>query len=134
MRRSLLSVPVFLLLILAEGCRDLGTEPATTPPLPPGAGGTITFSHHVLPIFQAYGCPGCHGGTAGLTVTSVAQLLSGGLHGPAVAPGNPDSSLLVKKISPSPPFGDRMPQGGPYLPDTTIAVIRSWIKEGAPDN
>ena len=33
-----------------------------------------------------------------------------------------------------PPFGDRMPQGGPYLPEATVAIIRTWIDQGAQDN
>jgi hypothetical protein len=134
MRRSLLFLPLFIPFILLEGCTDMGAEPGTPPSVPSGTGGTVSFSRDVLPIFQAYGCTGCHGGTNGLTVTSVPQLLQGGSHGPAVVPGNPDSSLLVTKISPSPPFGVRMPQGGPYLPDTTVTLIRSWISQGAKDN
>jgi hypothetical protein len=27
-----------------------------------------------------------------------------------------------------------MPLGGPYMPDTTIAVIGTWINEGALNN
>jgi hypothetical protein len=134
MRRNLLSVAVFFLVILVEGCTDMGADPGTPSSLPSGSGGTVSFSRNVLPLFEAYGCAGCHGGTNGLTVTSVPQLLQGGSHGPAVVPGNPDSSLVIRKISSSPPFGDRMPQGGPYLPDTTVAVIRSWISDGAKDN
>jgi hypothetical protein len=58
----------------------------------------------------------------------------GGDHGPAISPGNGDESVLVEKLRPSPPFGSRMPLGGPFLSDTTIGIIRRWIKEGAKDN
>ena len=94
----------------------------------------ISFSQDVHPLFVQYGCTGCHGGTSGLTVGTVAGLLAGGNSGPAIIPGNGAGSTLVKKISPSPPFGSRMPQGGPFMPDATIAIIRTWIDQGALDN
>lgn len=48
-----------------------------------------------------------------------------------VVPGNPDGSGLVDKIEPSPQFGSRMPQGGPFLSQSDINLIRTWIAEGA---
>ena len=49
-----------------------------------------------------------------------------------VAPGNPDSSYLIQKLEGSPGIsGQRMPFGGPYLPQSTIDVIRQWISAGA---
>ena len=65
---------------------------------------------------------------------TVDALMIGGDHGPAISPGNADGSLLVKKLSPTPPFGSRMPLGGPYLPDTAIGLIKRWINEGAKNN
>jgi len=115
---------------VAVGCKESPTNPNT-----PGTGsGEASFQQQVKPIFGKYGCPTCHGGMAGLTVVTVATLLEGGTHGPAIIPGSPDSSLLVKKISLTPPFGDRMPRGGPYLSDGEIQVIKTWIAEGAKDN
>jgi hypothetical protein len=67
-------------------------------------------------------------------VHTVADLLKGGVHGPAIVPGKADSSLIMKKTSPIPPFGDRMPQGGPYYSESIRAVIASWINQGAKDN
>lgn len=124
-------VATMLLVGLISGCTDLGTSPESPPPTRTG---TVSFSQRILPIFNQYGCPGCHGGTAGLTVTTVASLLTGGGHGPAIVPGNASASILYQKISPTPPFGSRMPLGGPYMPDTTIAVIGIWINEGALNN
>ena len=65
---------------------------------------------------------------------TVAQLLQGGVDGPAVISGKADASVIIKKLSANPPFGDRMPQGGPYLPDSTMQVIKDWINQGAKDN
>ena len=94
----------------------------------------VSFSQDVRPLFVQYGCTGCHGGTSGLTVGTVASLLAGGNSGPAIIPGNGAGSTLVKKISPGPPFGSRMPQGGPFMLEASIATIRTWIDQGALDN
>jgi hypothetical protein len=126
---------VFVLLTGLVGCRDLGTNPITISPAPPPRG-TVSFRQTVEPIFadQRVGCLGCHGGTNDLFVRTQADLLRGGLHGPAVVPGNSAQSLLVQKMGPNPPFGDRMPFGSNPLPDSTIQIIRDWIDQGALDN
>jgi hypothetical protein len=86
-------------------------------------------------------CTGCHAGAAaplGLQLTagvSYAQLV--GVPSVEVtsllrvAPGDPDPSYLVQKIEGTAEVGDRMPQGGPPLPQATIDVIRQWIVDGA---
>ncbi len=94
----------------------------------------VSFSQDVHPLLVQHGCTGCHGGTNGLTVETVADLLRGGNHGPAIVPGDGAGSNLVKKISPNPPFGARMPQGGPFLPDASITTIRTWVDQGALNN
>jgi hypothetical protein len=124
-----------LMILLVAGCKDAGTNPDIPPVTqPPTTGGTVSFAQKILPIFDAYGCTGCHGGNGGLYVGTVSQLLTGGLHGAAVIAGNADGSILVQKLSVSPPFGSRMPLGGPYLADSTIAVIKTWVNEGAKNN
>ena len=125
--RWLAVVPVVLYFI---ACKDLGSEL-------PASGGKqdgISFRSNIEPILSRRGCESCHGGSGGLFVSSVALLLRGGDHGPAIVPGSAETSLMIKKLSPTPPFGDRMPQGGAYLSDSTIQVIKDWINEGAPDN
>jgi hypothetical protein len=130
----------YILFLLAaavtfSACKDLGRvvqviDDNDPPPPPP----QVSFMNHVRPIFAANGCDNCHGGNGGLNVQTVAQLLQGGNHGPAIIPGNSAGSNLVRKLSPTPPFGDRMPQGGPYLPDATVQIIRDWIDQGAQNN
>ncbi|MCX6132956.1 MAG: hypothetical protein NTU47_03990 [Ignavibacteriales bacterium] len=133
-----LAAAVVLTTIVLAGCADIGSssvapDPSTTnPPLQQGQ--TVSFANQVSPIFQRYGCYGCHGGSGGLFVATVAQLVRGGDHGPAVVPGKADTSILVRKLSAASPFGDRMPQGGPFLPDSTLQTIKSWINQGAKDN
>jgi hypothetical protein len=49
-----------------------------------------------------------------------------------VEAGDPDSSYIIRKLQGSPGIsGERMPFGGPYLPQSTIDVIRQWITNGA---
>ncbi len=122
----------FMFIIIAAGCKT--NDPASPVAPPAAATAGVSFQQNVKPLFTQYRCATCHGGTSGLTVSTVQSLLKAGFHGPAVIPGNPDSSLIVRKISPNPPFGVRMPQGGPYMADTVISVIRTWIAEGAKDN
>ena len=51
-----------------------------------------------------------------------------------VQPGNPDSSYLIQKLEGTAEVGARMPLGQPPLPPATIAVIRQWIANGAPND
>ena len=134
---------LLLILVFSEGCKDMGVQPPlpapvtpAPPPPPPPTQRTVSFSTDVRPIFadSRVGCLGCHGGTNNLFVGTVADLMTGGLHGPAIVPGNSAASLLVQKIGPNPPFGARMPYGGTPLPDSTIQLIRNWIDQGALNN
>jgi hypothetical protein len=133
-KASLISRLTAALLTVLSGCTDMGADPPATPGTTTSTQSGISFRAQVQPIFSRYGCTGCHGGTSGLKVGSVADLLKGGLHGGAIVTGKADSSILIKKISASPPFGDRMPQGGPFLPDTTVQVLKDWINQGAQNN
>lgn len=50
-----------------------------------------------------------------------------------VKAGDPDNSYIVQKLEDAPGIvGAQMPFGGPYLPQSTIDVIRQWITDGAP--
>jgi len=52
-----------------------------------------------------------------------------------VNPGDPDASYLIRKLEGGPGItGSRMPQGGPFLSQATIDMIRQWISDGAPNN
>jgi hypothetical protein len=51
-----------------------------------------------------------------------------------VVPGDPDASSLLAKLGADVPCGERMPQGGPFLPDEVIAPVRAWIAAGAPND
>jgi hypothetical protein len=49
-----------------------------------------------------------------------------------VAPGNPDQSYLIHKLEGMASVGERMPLGGPPIPQSTIDFVRQWIADGAP--
>lgn len=111
-------------------CSDMGSGPD---PNPPKVGTGISFQNAISPTLQTY-CVGCHGGSGGFFVTSVTSITSSGNHGPNVLPGDGANSNMVKKLTATPPFGDRMPQGGPYMSAEFIDTLRMWIDQGAKDN
>lgn len=128
--RRLLLMAVFSSVVLAS-CADMGNGPAPTQPLPGDP--PISFQATVAPVLQAR-CSGCHGGSGGFYVATVDSLKSTGAHAPNVIPGDGAGSNLIKKLMASPPFGNRMPMGGPYLSAEIIDSIRKWIDQGAKDN
>ena len=94
----------------------------------------VDFSTTVHPIFVSR-CLLCHSGArapAGLSLGSRAAMLKGGLHGPALIPGDSSGSLIVKRILGQ--GGPRMPMGSDSLSPEEIAAIRKWIDEGAKVN
>jgi hypothetical protein len=50
-----------------------------------------------------------------------------------VKPADPNNSYIILKLQGSSGIvGGQMPLGGPYLPQSTIDVIKQWITNGAP--
>ncbi len=87
------------------------------------------FERAVRPVL-AKNCYGCHGPRqqmAGLRVDGRAFLMKGGKTGPAIAPGRPADSLIVKALRHE---GLKMPMGG-KLAETDIAAVEKWVREGA---
>src|SRR6267142_1725926 len=70
------------------------------------------FEKRIRPVLSAK-CYACHSATrqGGLQLTSRAALLAGGKSGPAITPGNPETSLLIRAIKHSDPIL-KMPMGG----------------------
>src|SRR5262245_1122594 len=62
-------------------------------------GGRVLFETDVRPVLEAR-CVKCHGGKGkgGLDLRRRASLLRGGDSGPAVLPGKPDDSLLLRRV------------------------------------
>ncbi len=79
-------------------------------------------------------CYPCHGDKmqwGNLRLDSRAALLLGGERGPALVPGRPEESLLIKAVSYQDPKLQMPPTG--KLPDQDVAALTEWIKMGAPD-
>ena len=116
------------------------TEPATTTgtaaPATTGAtaaAGGAKFSD-VASIASA-NCMPCHSAEkhrAGLNLTSYADIMKGGEHGPGVKAGDPDNSVIVKAISGGDP-AQKIPKMPPQktLSADDIQKIKDWIKAGA---
>lgn len=93
----------------------------------------VDYESEIQPIFSS-NCISCHGGQNGVTLSSYDAVMNsvGSQYGTnIVAPGQPNNSPIVDKVEPNPQFGVRMPQGGPYLSNEQIDLIRTWIEEGA---
>ena len=97
----------------------------------------VDYYSQIEPIFTDANCANgyCHGnGASGLYLDSYEGLMAGGNHGLSVIPSDAENSILVQKISPDPPFGDRMPDGNPTYFDSHMdefQLIVDWINEGA---
>jgi hypothetical protein len=89
------------------------------------------FEARVRPLL-AENCYACHGPErqmAGLRLDSRAAMLKGGAHGPALAPGDPDKSALIRAVHYTGAI--KMPPQG-KLPASAIDVLTAWVKLGAP--
>ena len=96
------------------------------------AGGPPSFTRDVLPILAAQ-CGVCHGTLGGWDASSHETVMATGEHAPVVIPGDPENSLLAKKLLGTHEQGTLMPPSG-ALPAPTIQIILDWIAAGAPDN
>jgi len=95
----------------------------------------LVSEHEVLPIFQLR-CTGCHGKRrqeGGLDLRTQASRLKGGKSGPALVPGKPEESLLMKRIlageMPPPKLLYEYAVRPPTTPE--VETLRKWIATGA---
>jgi len=94
------------------------------------------FEQHVRPVLVE-NCYKCHSAQAekvkgGLLLDTRDGLLKGGDTGPAIVPGDPDKSLLIKAIR----YTDenlQMPPKNKKLAADKIEALEHWVKMGAPD-
>src|SRR5262245_56152004 len=86
------------------------------------------FEGRIRPVLANH-CYACHTESklGGLRVDSRVALLEGGKSGPAIVPGRPDESLLIKAVKHTDPRL-KMPMGGARLSDNAIADLRYWIQ------
>ncbi|QDU80863.1 WD domain, G-beta repeat [Polystyrenella longa] len=115
--------------------KPVETDPATEQPAEEKP---VSFYKEIVPILQA-NCYGCHQPAKSqgkYDMTSFAGLLKGGATElEAVVPGAPAESNLLELIVPM--DGEttaEMPKGKPPLHETEVALIRTWITQGAKDD
>ena len=94
---------------------------------------TIDFNTQVKPIFNKK-CIACHGGVRRKSnfsllfrVDALAKNKSGK---PAIIPGDPDHSEMIRRLTISDP-DERMPYKHDPLSKEEIETLRKWIKQGA---
>jgi mono/diheme cytochrome c family protein len=100
------------------------------------AGSFEFFESKIRPILVD-NCYKCHSQTSekvkgGLLLDTRDGLLKGGDTGPAIKPGHPDESLLIKAVR----YADedlQMPPKGKKLSSEQIADLETWVRLGAPD-
>ncbi len=102
----------------------------------PHSGLPAVSEKDVLPIFQVR-CVACHGKRrqeAGLDLRTRASRLKGGRSGPAVLPGDPDRSPIIRKIESREMPPVEMQLANSVRPPTAaeLQLLRRWIAAGAP--
>jgi hypothetical protein len=96
------------------------------------------FEKHVRPLLVEH-CYKCHSAQAeklkgGLLLDTRDGVLKGGDTGPALLPGDPDKSLLIKAVRYTDPDLQMPPlKSGGKLSDEQIHHLEAWVKMGAPD-
>ena len=113
----------------------VSAEPSPGPTVPTAfaaASGRVDFVRDVRPILEQT-CVECHGADkvkARLRMDSIAALQQGGKSGPLVVPGDPETSLMMRRV-----LGlddeDQMPLDNDPLTPAQLEILRRWIAEGA---
>lgn len=105
------------------------TPVATAAPTPPPTEGAVptTWQDGIANLFQQR-CGACHTGdnpSGGLSVGSYDALLAGGVSGPGLVPGDPDSSEIVARQVTGQHPGQFSGQ--------ELDLIKDWVEDGAPE-
>ena len=135
--------------MLAGGAGDMAAVAGSAPKDPPA---TFTQVYDMLfPMTTNARCVACHSmpandiangnlqmgsdkATAYAALMGHASTSSRCMNRPLVVPKDPAASLLVQKMSATPPCGSRMPLGGNMLSEAQLAVLRGWVEAGARDD
>src|SRR5262245_6495593 len=120
MRNHLLAVWIAALAAHAAAANEPKTTPAQAQ----------FFETKVRPVLaeRCFRCHGSHKQQNGLRLDSRAALLAGGDSGPAVVPGRPKESRLLRAVNHQ---GPKMPPGEKLKPEQ-IAALTEWVTMGAP--
>jgi hypothetical protein len=107
---------------------------------------TVSFKKDVFPLVQRY-CLPCHAeenfNPSELSMDNYKLMMAGGKNGSPVVKGKSAESLMIKKLGPEPPEGERMPLNpkkkvkegkAVWMKDEEVKIIAKWIDQGAKDN
>jgi hypothetical protein len=122
--------------LMAQGKTAAGKPTAREPDRPATAEGVAFFEKKIRPVLVAK-CYECHSSEnkkkarGGLILDTRAGLRTGGDTGPAVVPGKPEQSLLIKALR----HGDDKLKMPPKekLSGSVVADFERWVRMGAPD-
>jgi len=92
----------------------------------------LTFGKHILPILRAH-CTTCHAAgdsPAKLDLSGSDGFRKGGVSGPLVVPGDPQRSLLLRRLK-GLDGKPQMPMGFVPLSAEKLRLIEDWIASGA---
>jgi mono/diheme cytochrome c family protein len=97
------------------------------------AGEVVDYLRDIKPVLRER-CFACHGSLkqqAKLRLDAAVLIRKGGRHGPAIKAGDAEGSRLVERIADADETTRMPPQGKP-LTDRQIALLKTWIQQGAP--
>src|SRR5437867_4049798 len=107
--------------------------PAPSPTLPaqPDSKSIEFFEAKIRPLLasQCFACPSGASASAKLDLHSREAILKGGGRGPAIVPGDPEKSLLVRAVR----FDGavKMPPGRKLAPEQ-VKDLAEWVRMGVP--
>jgi len=137
---ALVAAAVLSIILIAPGLFSpvvaaFGGPQATQSQSEPTPEQTAFFEQHIQPILANH-CYDCHSTATSsdgqLRLDDRNAVLQGGKSGPAIIPGNPDESLLIKRILQE-DARTRMPKGeSEPLSSAEVADLKAWIAQGAP--
>jgi cytochrome c553 len=123
---ALLCAACVLVATTAARLSGISQTPAATPQ-------QIDFFETKIRPVLVNSCFDCHTADekGGLRLDSREAMLKGGESGPAIVPGDPDGSLMIKAVRHTQGI-PKMPRRSDKLSDGEIAALAEWIRVGAP--
>jgi mono/diheme cytochrome c family protein len=117
--------------LLAQGASSEGSPVAAANPAQ-----VEFFEKSVRPLLEEH-CVECHSAAkgktkGGLALDNAAAVRKGGDTGPALVPGAPEKSLLVKAVTYADP-DLKMPPDNKRMPSEQVAILQEWVRSGAYD-
>ena len=85
----------------------------------------VDYDSQIQPIFNSK-CIQCHGSSAGLNLSSYANIMQGSMNGDVIIPYDHAASELWKRVN-----SGQMPPGNNDLTNAQVNLIAQWIDEGA---